>query len=116
VEIDVAEHWSTWLGTFKMEALRDANFAVYTTIPSSTPEIVDGENMSPTETLGGDPAACRSQVRIPPTLSPAGSHTVVMQRGSQIEVQQEPPRTRMADIKSTHPHKIYRRRPNALTR
>jgi len=52
IEIDVAEHWRTWLGTIKLEALRDANLTAYTTIQSANPDILDAENASLTGTLG----------------------------------------------------------------
>src|SRR2546425_12492289 len=52
VDVDVAEHWRTWIGTIKTEALEDSNFALYTTTPSAKPDILDEENNSLAETLG----------------------------------------------------------------
>lgn len=50
LDLAVAEHWDTWMGSIKMDALRDANSAIYTT--SSQPEILDPENAELVETLG----------------------------------------------------------------
>jgi hypothetical protein len=46
LDLDVEQHWNEWIGSIRMDALRDANFAIYTTMPSSTPEIHDQENVN----------------------------------------------------------------------
>src|SRR3989454_9316048 len=51
LDFDVARHREEWMGSIKLEALRDANFALYTTMPSSKPKILDVENLQLVETL-----------------------------------------------------------------
>src|SRR3989449_7263626 len=51
LDFDVARHREEWMGSIKLEALRDANFALYTTMPSSKPKILDEESLQLVETL-----------------------------------------------------------------
>ena len=44
LDFDVARHREEWMGSIKLEALRDANFALYATMPSSKPKSLDEEN------------------------------------------------------------------------
>src|SRR3989441_9004504 len=44
LDFDVARHREEWMGSIKLEALRDANFALYATMPSSNPKSLDEEN------------------------------------------------------------------------
>jgi hypothetical protein len=51
LDLDVAEHWQTWLGSITMGELREANLIIYTTMASSRPEILDDENAALVKTL-----------------------------------------------------------------
>jgi len=51
LDLDVARHWEEWLGSIRLDALRDANVVLYTTMPSSQPKMLDGENHQLVETL-----------------------------------------------------------------
>jgi len=52
LDLDVDQHWDEWMGSITLDALRDTNFALYTTMPSSTPKIFDQENADLNATLG----------------------------------------------------------------
>src|SRR2546422_1059343 len=49
--LDVARHWEEAMGSIKLDGLRDANFVLYTTTPSSQPKILDEEDRQLVETL-----------------------------------------------------------------
>jgi hypothetical protein len=43
-DLKMAEHWPKWLGSITMDELNEASLAIYTTMPSEQPKILDGEN------------------------------------------------------------------------
>jgi hypothetical protein len=43
-DLDVTEHWHTWLGSITMDELREGKLIIHTTMASSRPEILDDEN------------------------------------------------------------------------
>jgi len=42
--IDPEHYWREWLGSIRLDAVREANFVLLAISPSETPDIVDGEN------------------------------------------------------------------------
>ena len=51
LDLDVSKHWVEWIGSVKMNALRDSNFVMLTTTASAKPGILDQENLDLTKTL-----------------------------------------------------------------
>ena len=49
--LDVAKHWDEWLGSAKMSSVRDANFVMCATKPSTHPEDYDQDNLDVVKTL-----------------------------------------------------------------
>jgi len=45
LDLDVAQHWDEWLGSVKIDALRDSNFVMYATKPSAHPKVHDQDNL-----------------------------------------------------------------------
>ena len=41
---EIADHWRTWLGSLIADEMREAGFGMYVTVPSASPDVVDGEN------------------------------------------------------------------------
>src|SRR5262249_8981714 len=50
-DLDVAKHWKEWMGSIKLDALKDAAFVMLATRPSSKPEILDQEHQDLVRTL-----------------------------------------------------------------
>jgi hypothetical protein len=48
---EVEKYWKSWLGEIKTKAMKDINFVLYTTLPSQTPNVTDGENIAVIKTL-----------------------------------------------------------------
>jgi hypothetical protein len=51
LDLHVAEHWARGMGSVKMDALRDSNFVIYSTMLSTRPNDYDQENLDLVETL-----------------------------------------------------------------
>jgi hypothetical protein len=45
LDLDVAKHWDEWMGSVRMDALRDSNFVMYATRPADHPNVNDQDNI-----------------------------------------------------------------------
>jgi len=41
--VDPDQYWREWLGSIRLDAVRDANFALLAVVRSERPEVLDGE-------------------------------------------------------------------------